>query len=344
MKRFLSILLAAALTVSMVSCSEGGYADTSAESSSEGSYSYSADLQGGNGSTSSKLEMGGIFSGLDNNNSIKAPVKENDSQTNKKYTVKDMDYTYGNAKGKYTGQVKGKNPEGYGQFVISDNCWLTCATWKNGVPDGPVNQYMKVGNDVYITDATIKGNIINGQQEKMNFHYTDNSCTKLDSIIFSISDIVNGDGAICIINNDGSIFFASGKIKDNNMTGEWKYYITDGEKILKEGTISDVKHSEDLLSKIGNILKGIGRIAKKAFTKIKDSIGNVINKFKGLPAEQKNRITKIGKYLGGKFVDKLYEDKQLEQQYKLKHPVKAACKELYNGAKDICEGYDAFFG
>lgn len=342
MKRFLSILLAAALTVSMIGCSEGSSADTDQESSVE--------------EVSSKPEMGSLnmidFSGLADN-SLKPPIKTNDTQsskteTNKTNYVQDADFNYEEYNGKYTGQVVGIYPEGCGQFVVSDNQWITCATWKKGVPDGQVNLYLKENNTILINDGKMKDGVFQGEQEMMCSEYTDNTCQKLDSITYIVSNMVddkmNGDAVVCVIDNDGRIVFAWGKAKDNEMTGDWKYYITDGEKILKEGTFSNVKKKNGLLSKLGNVLKGIGKIAKKAFTKIKDSIGNVINKFKGLPAEQKNRITKIGKYLGGKFADKLFEDKQLEQQYKLKHPVKAACKELYNGAKDICEGYDAFFG
>lgn len=339
MKRFLSILLAAALTVSMIGCSEGSSADTDQESSVE--------------EVSSKPEMGSInmkdFSGLIVDNSLKPPIKTNDTQsskteTNKTYNVQDADYN----NGKYTGQVVGNYPQGCGQFVVSDNQWLTCATWKKGVPDGPVNHYRKKNNTIIINDGKMKDGVYQGEQETIYSKYTDNTCQKLDSITYIASNVVdgkmNGDAVVCVIDNDGKIGFASGKAKDNEMTGDWKYYITDGEKILEEGTISDVKKQNGLLSKLGNVLKGIGKIAKKAFTKIKDSIGNVINKFKGLPAEQKNRITKIGKYLGGKFADKLFEDKQLEQQYKLKHPVKAACKEFYNGIKDVYEGVEAFVG
>lgn len=339
MKRFLSILLAAALTVSMIGCSEGSSADTDQESSVE--------------EVSSKPEMGSInmkdFSGLIADNSLKPPIKTNDTQsskteTNKTYNVQDADYK----NGKYTGQVVGIYPEGCGQFVVSDNQWLTCATWKKGVPDGQVNKYLKKNNTIIIIDGKMKDGVFQGEQETIYSKYTDNTCQKLDSITYIASNVVdgkmNGDAVACVIDNDGKIGFAWGKAKDNEMTGDWKYYITDGEKTLEEGTISDVKKHNGLLSKLGNVLKGIGKIAKKAFTKIKDSIGNVINKFKGLPAEQKNRITKIGKYLGGKFADKLYEDKQLEQQYKLKHPVKAACKELYNGIKDVYEGVEAFVG
>ena len=343
MKRFLSILLAAALTVSMIGCSEGSSADTDQESSVE--------------EVSSKPEMGSLnmkdFSGLIADNSLKPPIKTNDTQsskteTNKTYNVQDADYNNGKYNGKYTGQVVGIYPEGCGQLVMSDNQWLTCATWKKGVPDGPVNLYLKENNTIIIIDGKMKDGVFQGEQEMMCSEYTDNTCQKLDSITYIASNMVddkmNGDTVMCVIDNDGRIVFSLGKAKDDEMTGDWKYYITDGEKILDEGTISNVKKKNGLLSKLGNVLKGIGKIAKKAFTKIKDSIGNVINKFKGLPAEQKNRITKIGKYLGGKFADKLFEDKQLEQQYKLKHPVKAACKEFYNGIKDVYEGVEAFVG
>ncbi len=335
MKKVLSLILAAAITLSMVSCNESR-ADNQSDVETEIESSSVVSKNSVSDKSSSAADLSSAAS------SKTDKVSSSSSTSDKKRIVSNMKFKLGSEQGTYSGEVVDDRPQGYGQFCVSDDHYYTCGSWQRGRLSGSVTEYIKNGNTITYNDS--KYNALgkpNGNIESVELSYTDSSCKTLESIFFGSSQIsnskLNGDTVCCLITNDGIICFMSGQTVDGDMKGTWNYTIIDGEKIIDEGTVSETKSKSGILGAIGKVLGGIKNVGKKALSTIKNTIGSVVNKIKGLSPEQKKKATNIAKYLAGELgdsvVDSLTKDKEAEQKYKLEHPYRSAAKELYDGLR-----------
>lgn len=334
MKRILSLILAAAITISMVSCSESGSGNQSgAETINE---------------TSSSADFGTInLSGLSSFTAkdTSYPSKKGSNSSVSVEYVEDMVFSN---EYKYSGYLKNGKPNGYGCLKLSDDKEATCSNWVDGTPNGTVWQCVKGNKRIDYRESTMVNGVETGECNILCVYYTDNEYKNIDKTCFTSGDMVNGklngDVVSYVVLNDSLIAIGTTTAKNGELNSKWNCVFTDGEKILdeKELDIDGNDKQGGFLSKVKGMISKLANVAKVAFSKVKNAIVNVVDKIKGLSPSQKERVKKVSKFLVGQYIDNLGNDDEAARKFKEKHPIKSAIKELYNTFTTIKEAKEAF--
>ena len=339
MKKLFSLILAAAMTLSMVSCSENGKNQSDSETADD--TSSAADFA--NRSEFGTIDSNGLSSVIGND--ISFPTKKGSDSSDSVEYVENFTFDSGYT---YTGYLKNGKPSGYGCLKLSNSAEATCSNWVDGIPNGTVWQCTKGNKQIDYRDSTMVNNIENGECNILQVYYTDSEYKTIGQMCFTSAEMVNGkvngDVVSYLILDDGMIAIGTNTAKNGELIGKWHCVITDGEKIYDEGDIDTEGKDKKggFIEKVKGMISKIGNVAKAALSTVKKAIVNIADKIKGLTPSQKERVKKVSKFLAGQYIESFGEDDEAARKYKEEHPIKSAVKEFHDTFTTIKGAKEAF--